>query len=79
MPIYEYKCRDCSEIKEILIKSENNSNNIQCDSCGSRDMVKMISRPNVRVSQGIAPMPKCGKETTCCGSAEPCEKPPCDS
>ncbi|MCI4626336.1 MAG: hypothetical protein L3V56_10295 [Candidatus Magnetoovum sp. WYHC-5] len=40
MPIFEYKCEDCSVDCEILVL---NSNTVKCPECGSQRMKKKLS------------------------------------
>jgi len=41
MPIYEYKCKECSnEFSKLIFKQDTK---IECPSCGSCDVEKMIS------------------------------------
>ncbi len=69
MPVYEYRCLECGETSEMLLRSGNES--IECPSCGSKNLEKLFSASyNIRMS---ASMP--GR--TCCGRAERCETPPC--
>jgi putative FmdB family regulatory protein len=69
MPIYEYRCKVCGKVSEILTHSYNNRAP-EC-SCGSRDLEKLLSVPSLLKEQsGVG-------GTTCCGRAERCETPPC--
>ena len=69
MPIYEYRCLECGDTSEMLLRSGNES--IECPSCGSKNLQKVFSASyNIRMS---ASMP--GR--TCCGRTERCEEPPC--
>lgn len=40
MPIFEYKCNDCSAQFELLVNSDSE---IKCIGCGSKDLSKEIS------------------------------------
>lgn len=72
MPIYEYKCLDCSEVSEILLRSANNES-IECPICGSKNLERLLSAPMlVRMSSSVP-----GR--TCCGRTERCDTPPCSS
>ncbi len=68
MPIYEYKCKDCGKVIEILKKG---SESVECPECGSKNLEKLISRP------GAILMESSSHPTTCCGRTEPCDRPPC--
>ncbi len=73
MPIYEYKCQDCSEVSEILVRSSKEQQ-IVCSSCGSKDVHKQFSVPGVIVKADSSTQGR-----TCCGRDEKCDSPPCSS
>ena len=70
MPIYEYRCKECGERIEVLIRSEKDLPS--CPNCGSTRMEKLISAPQVRMD-GFSP----SGGLTCCGREERCQIPPC--
>ncbi len=41
MPIYEYRCKDCDAVSEILVRGQ--SDKIRCEKCGSEKMEKLFS------------------------------------
>ncbi|HIE50608.1 MAG TPA: zinc ribbon domain-containing protein [Armatimonadetes bacterium] len=45
MPIYEYRCRQCGETFEVLVRGEEM---VTCPRCGSGDLQKLISRFSVK-------------------------------
>jgi putative FmdB family regulatory protein len=70
MPIYDYKCRDCSAVFEVFLRSEHGGVNA-CPSCRSFNVERMISGSyTVRMSTQ-------SPGDTCCGRAERCDSPPC--
>jgi len=71
MPIYDYKCRECGRVTEILVRNKEGQE-VKCPGCGG-GMEKLISS-SFLVKTGS---PASGG--TCCGRAERCEKPPCSS
>jgi putative FmdB family regulatory protein len=71
MPIYEYRCRNCGERVEVLVRS--GSEEPQCPDCGSTLLEKLLSAPYVMTGRSRAP----GR--TCCGREERCEAPPCSA
>ncbi|HEC79457.1 MAG TPA: zinc ribbon domain-containing protein [candidate division WOR-3 bacterium] len=74
MPIYEYKCKDCGKITEILFKSRDEKVELNCRHCGSKNLVKQISTPGaIRMGNGQS------SGATCCGRGEPCDTPPCSA
>jgi putative FmdB family regulatory protein len=54
MPIYEYQCRDCGEISEILVRTLKEPQEIHCKNCDSIDLTRLLSRPGLIRSQGRA-------------------------
>ena len=69
MPIYDFKCRDCGKVSEILLRGIEQA--VCCPDCGSDNMERLIS---------ASYMIKMGSHvsgTTCCGKDERCETPPC--
>ncbi|HXV41527.1 MAG TPA: zinc ribbon domain-containing protein [Anaerolineae bacterium] len=51
MPIYEYQCKDCGEISEILVRTLNAPQEIHCKNCDSIDLTRLLSRPGLIRSQ----------------------------
>jgi putative FmdB family regulatory protein len=43
MPLFEYKCSKCSSRFEILHKSINNIENVECPECHSTEIKKLLS------------------------------------
>lgn len=43
MPIFEYSCTDCRTDYEVLHKSSENADLIECPSCSSHNHVKKLS------------------------------------
>jgi putative FmdB family regulatory protein len=74
MPIYEYRCRDCGHVTEVLALSSGPDPELACGQCRSRDLVKMISSPAAVVTGSLSL-----KGRTCCGKDERCDAPPCSS
>ena len=72
MPIYDFRCRDCGRVSEILVRGAEGEPP-QCTGCGSENMERLISASYmIRMDA-----PKSG--TTCCGREERCETPPCST
>ena len=42
MPIYDFKCKECGKVSEIIIRSTG-VQAISCPGCGSNDMERLIS------------------------------------
>jgi putative FmdB family regulatory protein len=47
MPIYEYTCRSCGSVSEILTSIGGHSDPLQCKKCGSADLDKLLSAPSI--------------------------------
>ena len=54
MPIYEYQCKDCDNIFEILTTSSKISEKIQCNKCKSAKVNKVISAGSFRLNPGTS-------------------------
>jgi putative FmdB family regulatory protein len=50
MPIYEYRCSECGEKFEKLVRLSTSTTEIECSKCGSRKVDKLISAFSARVS-----------------------------
>jgi putative FmdB family regulatory protein len=72
MPIYEYRCRNCGQKTEVLVRAGGAS--ASCPSCGSPLLEKLFSAPYV-MSAEISR----SKGRTCCGQEERCATPPCST
>lgn len=62
MPIYEYKCNQCGEISEVLLKSM--SAQAFCPHCDSGDLTKLISAPAAVLTRGSS-SPDADAPTVC--------------
>jgi putative FmdB family regulatory protein len=49
MPIYEYRCNECGQRFEKLIRSLNQPPEIICPQCHSRQVQRLISAPAVHI------------------------------
>ncbi len=84
MPIFEFKCADCSSVFEELILGGRKQNEVKCPDCGSGNIKKLISAPFLPSSVGkpanddIAAGPCCGSSPeekgctpgSCCSSSD---------
>jgi len=52
MPIFEYKCSDCSSKFEVLHKSTLKEEEVTCPNCNSAKNKKLFSSFNASVSSG---------------------------
>ncbi|NOR14867.1 MAG: zinc ribbon domain-containing protein [Candidatus Aminicenantes bacterium] len=72
MPIYEYKCQECGKVTEVFVRSHHQELNLSCSECKSEDLQKIFSTPSVVTTKNSSP-----DSSTCCGSTERCDTPPC--
>ncbi len=71
MPIYEYVCKKCGEVTELLVLG--NAETPACKGCGSEEIVKLMSAANVgAASPSFSPPQASGG---CCGSPGSCGNP----
>jgi putative FmdB family regulatory protein len=71
MPIYEYRCESCGKAVERLCSLSEADAAVVCPDCGKK-MKRLMSAPGgIRMGNGRP------AGTTCCGSTERCERPPC--
>jgi putative FmdB family regulatory protein len=69
VPIYDFKCRECGRVSEVLIRDV--SKTVRCPSCHSENMERLVSASYMVKADARAP------GSTCCGRAERCDTPPC--
>ena len=56
MPMYNYKCRSCSELfEELVLSSSVSDEEITCPNCGKNKAVKQLSAPAVAVGSSFEP------------------------
>lgn len=70
MPIYEYSCKKCGEVTELLVLGKEETP--VCRECGSEDMTKLMSAHNTSISFSSGPTPA---DCSCCGSQDSCGSP----
>ena len=51
MPIYEYRCRQCGKKSTYVTLSVKTALEPVCRKCGSRDIVKLVSRVSISRSE----------------------------
>ncbi|SVD74003.1 uncharacterized protein METZ01_LOCUS426857 [marine metagenome] len=51
MPIYEYECRSCAHVFDVLQKMGDDPLT-ECPKCGRLDLRKLLSAPNFRLKGG---------------------------
>ena len=65
MALFEYKCKDCGSISEILVFSSDETP--ECKQCGSKDLEKLLSTFAVSMasSKSPSPPPSCPASGNC--------------
>jgi putative FmdB family regulatory protein len=53
MPIYEYKCSECSTKFDVLHKSTTNLQDVQCPACDSKNNKKLFSSFSSKTDNNI--------------------------
>lgn len=71
MPLYDFECRDCGRVSEVLLRTSGQV--AHCPECGSTNVERLISA-SYMIKADIS-----GSGTTCCGRSERCEAPPCST
>ena len=66
MPLFEYQCRDCGQVTEVLILGS--SDQPECGSCHSRNVTKLMSASSTASGPTAGGLPGAG-DTACCGSS----------
>jgi putative FmdB family regulatory protein len=54
MPIYEYRCSECGEKFEKLVRLSTSTSEIECPKCGGQKVDKLISVFSPRTSSSAA-------------------------
>jgi putative FmdB family regulatory protein len=49
MPIYEFKCLNCQECIELLIRNNEETIEMKCPKCSSEDLERILSCTNYTV------------------------------
>jgi putative FmdB family regulatory protein len=69
MPIFEYKCKKCGAINELLVLGKEEV--LNCKSCNSKNLTKIMSAHNT-VSSSPLPAFGCSGSSDTCGAAGSC-------
>ncbi len=73
MPIYEFSCQECSKESEILVRSAEWESTVQCPSCGSRQLEKLLSvfsATTSEVASVSSELPPCSGMPSNCGRCD---------
>ena len=71
MPIFEFKCTDCSALMEILVMNRQDEVALACSGCGSGTLERVLSSTNHTIAgggSGQAGGGGVGSQTRTCGS-----------
>jgi len=60
MPIYEYRCQQCGEKFEKLVRSFSSDPEVRCPKCGGRKVEKTFSLFGTRRSSSAPSTAACG-------------------
>jgi putative FmdB family regulatory protein len=71
MPIYEYRCRSCGEVSEIFHGVGERDDPVQCRSCNSTDVERVLSPASFSIKGGDSE----GAGSRCCESGVSCDNP----
>lgn len=52
MPLYEFHCKTCQQPFETIVSSHTAAKDVTCPRCGSREVEKTLSAPNLRMASG---------------------------
>ena len=75
MPLFEYRCRKCQSVTEVLVRRSADEDDVTCDECGSKRVDKMMSAAAVGVKRE---KPACGREEMPCAARDgACKTPAC--
>ena len=66
MPIYEYRCENCGEPFEKLVKFSASDAQVECPKCGSKHTKKALSLFGVGAGKGSSSV---GSSAGSCGSS----------
>ncbi len=76
MPVFEYKCKSCGTVSDILVGVTAEEPEVACVECGCTDLVKLLSSFSVGESRSRFPIvgnASSGDPSACaCGGACSC-------
>ena len=64
MPIYEFACKQCQGLVELLVRNTKETVEVVCPDCGSSELERVISRVNSVMGQSSD---QCGDMSSCGG------------
>jgi len=70
MPIYEFKCLKCNDIFELLLINKSQSLKLQCPTCHSEDLERILSTTGYTIGSGSGTRTGAiSQERTCTGGS----------
>ncbi|WP_047814325.1 FmdB family zinc ribbon protein [Rhodopirellula islandica] len=64
MPLYEYECKTCDDVVEILVRSQDEE--VACPKCSSAELTRVLSVPSApSMSGGSSSLPMAGGGEAC--------------
>ena len=72
MPIFDYRCKECGALYDVLHKGKEIIADIQCPSCASFHYTKLMSLPSIithGASAAHCDTDSCGMDKSCYGGA----------
>jgi putative FmdB family regulatory protein len=63
MPIYEYRCKACKKVFEVIQKAGEGPDDVTCPSCSAKHPEKLISSccaPSSGAQENATGTPSCG-------------------
>lgn len=65
MPIYEYKCQDCGNRFEKLVRRSSDVDALECPSCGEKHLTQELSVFAAHANGKSADVPMCPSGGPC--------------
>ena len=76
MPIYEYRCKACGQVTEVLMRTAREADGVRCEHCGhgETERVYVSTIAPVRTGGRDQDMPCCGEQPGCSDPKRCCER-----
>jgi putative FmdB family regulatory protein len=74
MPLYEYECKSCDQLVEILVRASGDT--VECPQCGDKQLERVLSVPAAPAFKGRTSLPvaaageSCGAPRCCGGGCQ---------
>lgn len=63
MPLYEYECKSCDQLVEVLVRSQ--SERVECPTCGGARLDRVFSVPAAPAVKTQSSLPVAGPNEGC--------------